>query len=80
MNNIDEIQQEAILNENIHSSPGKETYQMVELIKQDNKVYAQPIYGKSGAISTLTRSDGFIKIHENTEGINKGNRVMVTLL
>lgn len=77
---IDEIQQEAISNENIHSAPGKETYQMVELQVKEEKIYAQPIYGKSGAISTLTKSDGFIKIHANKEGINKGDKVLVTLL
>jgi molybdopterin molybdotransferase len=77
---IDDIQQEAISNENIHSAPGKETYQMVELQEKDERIYAQPIYGKSGSISTLSRSDGFIKIHTNKEGINKGDKVLVTLL
>lgn len=80
MDRMDEIYQEAITHENIHSAPGKETYQMVELQEKDGKIYAQPVYGKSGAISTLTRSDGFIKIQENTEGINKGDKVLVTLL
>ena len=75
--NAEDIYREAISRENIHSSPGKETYQMVELTREDNKIYAQPIYGKSGSISTLTRADGFIQIDQNTEGVNKGDKVRV---
>lgn len=78
--NIEDVYLEAISKENIHSSPGKETYQMVELIREDGKVYAQPIYGKSGSISTLIHADGFIRINQNTEGVNKGDKVWVIRL
>lgn len=77
---VEEVQREGICLENIHSAPGKETYQMVELQEGDEEAFVKPIYGKSGAISTLTRADGFIKIETNQEGVNKGDRVKVTLL
>lgn len=75
-----DLQVDAITQENIHSAPGKETYQMVELFPEGDRMLAQPVYGKSGAISTLTRAHGYIKIETNREGINKGDRVRVTLL
>lgn len=77
---VEEVQREGICLENIHSAPGKETYQMVELQEEGEETFVKPIYGKSGAISTLTRADGFIKMHTNQEGVNKGDRVKVILL
>lgn len=80
MEKLKEVQREAICLENIHSAPGKETYQMVEIKEKGESIYVKPVYGKSGAISTLTRADGFIKIGTNQEGVNKGDKVIVTLL
>lgn len=62
---------------NVPSSPGKETYQMVSIEEIDGEYVITPIHGKSGAISLLTKSQGYIKIHMNKEGIKKGERVRV---
>lgn len=69
-----------ICDANIHSSPGKETYQMVQLEERDHQWVVKPIYGKSGAISLMTKAHGYIKIRENQEGIHKGEGVEVILL
>lgn len=75
----DIIYVEALCGENIHSAPGKETYQPVELIDREGIYEAMPIYGKSAAITTVARSIGYIRISENKEGIKKGEKVRVAL-
>ncbi|MCK9216924.1 MAG: molybdopterin molybdotransferase MoeA [Firmicutes bacterium] len=70
---------EGISAENIHSAPGKETYQAVELLYKDGAYEALPIYGKSAAISKVAKSEGFIRIDENKEGIRKGEKIIVEL-
>jgi len=62
----------AILDFNLHSSPGKETYQMVKLEERNGKMYAEPVFGKSGMITLLSKSNGYIIIKEHEEGLNKG--------
>lgn len=69
----------AICEVNIHSSPGKETYQLVQIEENNGEYKAKPIYGKSGAISLMTKAHGYIKIHTNQEGIHKGEKVKVVL-
>lgn len=67
----------AQITSNFASAPGKMTCQLVQLIKQGNQYYAEPILGKSGLITTLTRADGYILIDQNKEGINKDEMVEV---
>lgn len=62
----------AILDFNFPSSPGKETYQMVNIVERDGKTYAIPSFGKSGMISLLSKSDGYIVLKPHEEGIYKG--------
>ncbi len=76
----DDIYVQAVSDVNIHSSPGKEAYQMVVLEKQNGQYVAKPVYGKSGSISLLMKAQGYIKIDMNKEGIKKGEKVKVTLL
>ncbi len=75
----DKLSVDAILETNLHSSPGKETYQLVDLIEKENEKIAVPIYGASGLITTLAKAKGYIVISENTEGIYKGDKVKVYL-
>lgn len=70
----------AVFSTNVHSSPGKETFQMVELQQTENGYSAQPLHGKSGAISLVSRAHGFVRIPHNKEGISKGEVVMVELI
>lgn len=68
---------EAIITRNMESSPGREEYVRVKLIKKANYVLADPIMGKSGLISPLVEADGLVKIDMNKEGIYKGEKVKV---
>ncbi|MGB7605295.1 MAG: gephyrin-like molybdotransferase Glp [Lutisporaceae bacterium] len=65
---------------NVHSSPGKETFQMVELERTAEGYLAVPLHGKSGAISLVSKSQGFVRIPHNKEGLNKGEIVKVEIL
>ncbi len=67
----------AVISENLHSSAGKLTCQMVKLSYFEDEVFAEPIYGQSGLITLLSKADGFIKISEFSEGITKGEKVLV---
>ena len=64
---------------NIASSPGRTTYQPVSLRSCDGGYLADPIFGKSGMITTLTKSDGYIIIDLNKEGLKEGEAVQVFL-
>ena len=71
---------DAIINTNLHSSPGKKTYQMVSLEEVNNKYYAKPMFGKSSMITLLSKSCGYVIIDEDCEGLYKEQEVKVHLL
>ncbi len=70
----------AILDFNFPSSPGKETYQTVNIVERNGKNYAIPTFGKSGMITLLSKSDGYIVLKPHEEGILKGEEREVYLL
>jgi molybdopterin molybdotransferase len=69
----------AVCSVNLHSSPGKETHQMIELIENEEGFTAKPIHAKSSAISQLSKAHGLIRIPVDKEGIIKGEVVKVEL-
>ena len=69
----------AILKTNIASQTGREDYVRVSLVKVDGRFYATPLPNKSGAIFTLVKADGMIRIDLNQEGIEQGEEVEVIL-
>ncbi len=70
----------AIMDYNFRSDPGKETYQMIELRQEGENFYGVPSFGKSGMISLLSKSQGYIIIGSHEEGIYKGEEREVYLL
>lgn len=80
--NIDEYEGrfvEAEMKVNIPSAAGKETYQMVYLKKEEDKYIAEPVNGKSGMITLMSKAKGYIKINEDIEGITAGEKIRVNL-
>jgi molybdopterin molybdotransferase len=69
----------AILKVNVASQPGREDYVRVSLQTEGGRLYAVPLPSKSGAIFTLVKADGMIRIDLNQEGIEKGEEVEVML-
>lgn len=70
----------AIIDSNFPSSSGKTTFQMVSLEERDGILYAVPNFGKSGMITLLSKSSGYIKIDSHEEGIYKGENRTVYYL
>lgn len=62
---------------NIYSKPGKDTYQMVKLEKEEGIVYARPIFAKSGMISIISKSCGYIAIPKDVDLMQKDENVKV---
>ncbi len=69
----------ARLSKNISSSQGREEHVRVMLEKRDDGLWAVPVLGKSGLITTLVRADGTIVIALNRNGMEKGEPVDVRL-
>ena len=65
----------AILAENIPSQRGREEYVRVRV---ENGI-ATPLFGKSGLMHTLVKSDGLVCIPAGYEGLEKGSEVEVIL-
>lgn len=69
----------ATLSESISSNHWRAEYIGVKLERKGDVLTALPIHGKSGLISILSRSDGYICISRDCEGLSKGADVSVTL-
>jgi molybdopterin molybdotransferase len=68
----------ATLTRHVSSALGRKTYVRVHVRLKDGEFYAEPVSTKgSGAISTMTQSNGFVVIDENREGVTKGEIVFV---
>lgn len=65
---------------NIPSVPGREDYVRVKLEERDGRFWAHPLFGKSGAISHLTKADGLLRIGIHEEGLEEGEEAEVLLL
>lgn len=71
---------QAKISRNIPSSQGREEYVRVTLETDENgDVWAVPVFGKSGLITTLVEARGMVRISQNKEGIVKGEEVEVAL-
>ena len=64
------------LTHNVHAAPGKETFVMVQL--DGDQII--PVQGKSGMITMMSNADGYIRIGEDHEGLEKGDLTTVYLL
>jgi len=69
----------AELTVNVVSSPGKMTCWPVKLTKKESGYLAEPVFGKSGLITTLTKADGYFTVDRHAEGLTSGSQVYVHL-
>jgi molybdopterin molybdotransferase len=70
----------ARLTKNVASAPGRTDCLRVRLRREGDEVWAEPVHGKSGLISTLVKADGLVTIPSGTEGLLAGEWVEVELL
>lgn len=69
----------AILKTNIASQVGREDYVRVALEQEGGQFVATPLPNKSGAIFTLVKADGMVRIDLNQDGLEAGEDVEVIL-
>ena len=69
----------ARLKTNIASQLGREDYVRVTLERQSDRLIATPLPSKSGAIFTLVKADGMVRIEMNQDGLEQGEEVEVIL-
>jgi molybdopterin molybdotransferase len=70
----------ARLSRNIASQQGRVDFVRVQLEMGDEELWAHPVLGKSGLISTMVKADGLLRIEAHTEGLDGGTTVAVELL
>ena len=69
----------ATLKTNIASQIGREDYVRVALARDSERWLATPLPSKSGAIFTLVKADGMVRIDLNQDGLEQGEEVEVIL-
>jgi molybdopterin molybdotransferase len=69
----------ARLARNINSAPGRRDLIRVRLAKGDGVWTADPVLGKSGAITTISHAHGYFFIDEESQGLTKDTEVKITL-
>jgi molybdopterin molybdotransferase len=67
----------ARLSRNVASRQGRIDFIRVQLRLEEGRLWADPVLGKSGLISTMVFADGLLEIDINTEGLEKGAEVEV---
>lgn len=69
----------ATLRRNLNSAAGRRDIVRVRLTKDGERWLAEPVLGKSGSISTLSRAHGYFEIAENSQGIPENSTIKVFL-
>ena len=70
----------ALVPRNIPSRLGLEEFVRVSLGEVDGRVVLNPLGRGAGAITTMVRADGFLRIPASSEGVSAGEEVSVELL
>lgn len=75
---------EAFLDTNLSSPGGREDYVRVMLYKRESSgeettLFARPLFGGAGLLSTMVKADGYFVIPRDIEGILQGTKIKVFL-
>lgn len=70
----------AVMTRKVATALGRKTFVRVRVLQKNGEFLAEPVSAKgSGAISTMTKGNGFVIVPENREGIPEGELVTVHL-
>lgn len=69
----------ARVTESISANHGRAQYHCCRLTRRNGEVYAEPIRGKSGLITTLAGADGYFCIDRDREGLPQNAEIQVTI-
>ncbi|MCL2568433.1 MAG: molybdopterin-binding protein [Oscillospiraceae bacterium] len=64
---------------NVAAAPGKLNCWPAKLMWTGDSYLAEPIFGKSGLITVLTKADGYFTLNRESEGLTAGQRVLIHL-
>jgi molybdopterin molybdotransferase len=70
----------AVMTRKVATALGRKTFVRVRVTQKNGEFLAEPVSARgSGAISTMTRGNGFVIVPENREGVTEGEVVIVRL-
>jgi molybdopterin molybdotransferase len=70
----------AVMTRKVATALGRKSYVRVRVLQKNGEFRAEPVSARgSGAISTMTRGNGFVIVPENREGVSEGELVTVHL-
>ena len=70
----------AVMTRKVATALGRKTFVRVRVLRKNGEFLAEPVSARgSGAISTMTRGNGFVIVPENREGVTEGEIVTVHL-
>jgi molybdopterin molybdotransferase len=70
----------AVMTRKVATALGRRTFVRVRVFQKNGEFFAEPVSARgSGAISTMTRGNGFVVVPENREGVTEGEVVTVRL-
>jgi molybdopterin molybdotransferase len=70
----------AVMTRKVATTLGRKTFVRVRVTQKNGEFLAEPVSARgSGAISTMTRGNGFVIVPENREGVTEGELVTVRL-
>jgi molybdopterin molybdotransferase len=70
----------AVMTRKVATALGRKTFVRVRVTQKNGEFLAEPVSARgSGAISTMTRGNGFVIVPENREGVTEGELVTVRL-
>jgi len=70
----------AVMARKVATALGRKTFVRVRVLRKNGELLAEPVSARgSGAISTMTRGNGFVIVPENREGVTEGEHVTVHL-
>jgi len=70
----------AVMTRNVAAALGRRTFVRVRVVRKNGEFHAEPVSARgSGAISTMTRANGFVVVPENRGGIIEGEIMLVRL-
>lgn len=62
---------------NFHSTPGRLTLQPVKFVYENDELYCEPIFLKSAHFASMLKADGYVKIDQDSEGVNVNDKIEV---
>ena len=69
----------ARITESVSANHGRAQYHCCRMERRDGELWASPIRGKSGLITTLAGADGYFCISRDCEGLPQGAEIQVTI-